>query len=337
MPKVAGSNVGSAEPLIPQGVFFKLDATIAKFSLGKFEANALSGDVEIKSQKAIANDVKLETMGGQAIINAYLDNSKGKLDVVLESSLENIDINRLFIQLNNFGQNTLIDKNLKGRGTATVDFSGSWNNKLEVDVASIRANSNLIIRNGELINFEALLALSKFVDVEDLKRIKFSTLESTIQISDGIISIPKTSVKNSALNLDVWGTHSFNNEIDYHLRLLISELVAKKRKSKDSEFGPIENDPENRRSAHIRMTGTIDNPIIRYDKQGMKEKMKEDIKQEKQTVKRILREEFGLFRKDTSIKKPNKAEPAFELEKPETKTPKKTLEPKKKKEEDEDF
>ncbi|MDI1354031.1 MAG: AsmA-like C-terminal region-containing protein [bacterium] len=323
-------------PIIPANVYFNLDAGISKFTLGKFEAGALSGHIEIKSQKLIATDVKLETMDGKALINAFADNSKGKLDVVLESRLENLDIQKLFVQLNNFGQTTLMDKNIKGRGTATVDFSGSWNNKLESDPASIRVNSNLMITNGELIDFEPLLALSKFVEVEELKRIKFSTLQSTLQIKNSIISIPKTSVKNSALNIEVWGTHTFNNDIDYHIQLLINELLAKKRKKKDSEFGPIERDAENRRSAYILMTGNIDNPVIKYDKQGMKLKVKEDIKQEKQTVKRILKEEFGFYKKDTLLKKQTKPEPIFELEKPETKTPKKTLEPKKKKE-DEDF
>ena len=87
---------------------------------------------------------------------------------------------------------------------------------------------------------------------------------------------------------------------------------AAERKQKDDEFGPIENDPDNRRSAFILMTGNIDNPIIKYDRKGLKQKLKEDLKQEKQTLKQLLKDELGLFKKDSLFKKPgHKAEQKF--------------------------
>jgi hypothetical protein len=175
------------------------------------------------------------------------------------------------------------------------------------------------------------------VDLEELKRIKFSSLTSTLSIHDKVIYIPKTALKNSALNIDFSGTHDFDNNIDYHIRLLISELLAKKRKA-DDEFGPVENDPENKRSAFILMTGNIDNIKVKYDKQGLKQKIKEDIKQEKQNLKQILKEEFGLFKNDSiKVKETKKSEQKFELEKADNKKAKKTLEPKKKEDDDDDF
>jgi hypothetical protein len=115
---------------------------------------------------------------------------------------------------------------------------------------------------------------------------------------------------------------------------LISELLAKKRKgSADEEFGLIENDPENRRSAFVLMTGTVDKPVIKYDRKGLKQKIKEDIKQEKQNLKQILKEEFGVFKKDSiKTKDVKKSDQTFKLEKEQ---PKKKKE--EKEEEDEDF
>jgi len=81
------------------------------------------------------------------------------------------------------------------------------------------------------------------------------------------------------------------------------------------------------------MTGTVDNIAIKYDRKGMKEKIKNDIKEEKQNLRQVLKEEFGLFKKD-SLRKSHKAEQQFELEKPNNNPPKKTLELKKKEEED---
>lgn len=330
----SGSN---DKPLIPANIDFKLNAAILQFHFGKFEARAITGEMEIKNQKAIITDMKLQTLQGEAEIDAFADNSGKNLEVVLQSKLNNINVTDLFSQLNNFGQTTLTDKNIKGVASATIDFSGSWTNQLVANANSIVSSCDLNIQRGELIDFKPLLSLSKFVDVQDLKRIKFASLQSNIEIKNSVITLPRTSIKNSALNIEVWGTHTFNNVIDYHIQLLISELLAKKRKNRDTEFGPIENDKENKRSAFLLMTGTIDDPVIKYDRKGLKEKIKGDIKQEKQTIKQLLKEEFGLFRKDSAVKKQKREEQVFELETPDHTPPKKTLELKKKKEDEDDF
>lgn len=327
---------GGEKPLIPANIRFLLNAEIARFTYAKFEATEVNGEIEIKNQKAIITDMKLKAMGGGALIDAFADNSGHRLNFVLQSKLQNINISTLFQQLNNFGQSTLQDKNIKGFASAEIEFSGSWNNQLETDLKSIRAMCNLRIERGELIDFKPLLSLSRFVDIRELQRIQFANLQSTIRIENSMIAFPKTSINNSALNIDLWGSHSFNNEIDYHIHLFINDLMAKKRKQNDEEFGPVEDDPDHRYSAFIRMTGTVDKPVPKYDHEGFKQKVKEDVRKEKQTIKQILKEEAGLFKKDSTVKKPKRTETHFELEKPGNNPPKKALEPKKK-EEDEDF
>ncbi|MBK7818484.1 MAG: hypothetical protein IPJ60_13805 [Sphingobacteriaceae bacterium] len=64
----------------------------------------------------------------------------------------------------------------------------------------------------------------------------------------------------------------------------------------------------------------------------MKQKIKEDIKNEKQNLKAILKEEFGMFKKDSIKVKTNpKSDQQFKLE-----DPKKKKDPEKE-EEDDDF
>ncbi|MGZ4041786.1 MAG: hypothetical protein ACXVO9_01205 [Bacteroidia bacterium] len=323
---------------IPANIDLMLDASIEHFSLGKFEASRIKGNFELKKQKAMVSDMSLETMEGTAIINAYADASVKDLEVTMQAELKKLNVKKMFTQLNNFGQTTMLDKNINGYITASIDFSGNWNKKLQPIMNSIISTADFTIEHGELIDFKPLESLARFVDLQELKRIRFSTLTSNIEIKKGVIYLPQTTIKNSVLNIDFNGTHTFNNDVDYHIRLLISDLLSKKRKA-DDEFGPVENDPENRRSAFILMTGNIDNPIIKYDKKGLKQKIKEDIKQEKQTLKQLLKDEFGAFKKDTArVKSGSKADvQKLELEKSNNNPQKKTLEPKKKKDDDDDF
>lgn len=322
---------------IPSNLALKLDVVADAFVFNKFHAEKIKGNFELKRSKIMISDMNFETMQGKAEADALIDASGKELQMDLQAQLNGINIQQLFEDLNNFGQGTLTDKHVKGIMTAGIAFSGAWDKKLHSDLKSIVSSATLNIERGELNDFKPLESLSKYIDLEELKRIKFSSLTSTLSIRDKVIYIPQTALKNSALNIDFSGTHDFDNNIDYHVRLLISELLAKKRK-KDDEFGPIENDPENKRSAFILMTGNIDNIKIKYDKQGLKQKIKEDIKQEKQNLKQILKEEFGLFKNDSiKVKETKKSEQKFELEKADNKKAKKTLEPKKKEEDDDDF
>jgi hypothetical protein len=284
-------------------------------------------------------------MDGNVSINAFADAS-GENDIKIsgDCNLSKLNIKDMFTELNNFGQATIQDQHLKGFVTANIDFTGNWDKALHVDLNSITANSNLIIEQGELIGFKPLESLAKYIDLKELKHIKFSALQSNLSIKNRTITLPKTSIKSTAINLDLWGSHTFDNQIDYHIQLLISELLAKKQKANkpfDEELSLVENDPDNRRSVFLLMKGNIDNPTITYDKSGAKQKIKEDLKAEKQTIKNILKEEFGLFKKDTltSRKQSNlKSDQKFQLQVGDGETKKgKTLQPKKKETDDDDF
>jgi len=288
-----------------------ISATI-KLNIDKIEFNGFSaknfiGSLDLKNRKVLAKNFSFEAFGGDITLNGIADASDTNfVQLNCSTNIIDVDIKRMFSELNNFGQTTISDKNLQGKATAQIDFSAKWNDHLVCDVSSILVGADLTIERGELIDFVSLENLSKYIELKELKRIKFSTLKTHVDIKKKVIFFSKTEVSNSALNLDVWGTHSFNNEIDYHIKLLLSEFLAKrpgKSKQLDEELLESENDPESKRSVFIHMTGTTDKPIIKYDRKAMKQKIKQDLKEEKKSLKRMLNEEFGFFKKDTTLNK----------------------------------
>lgn len=333
----ASSETGKqSEILFPENNHFVFDADIKKFKFGKFSAEGANGNIELRSNKVLLSDLRFETADGKAEVDALAEFKNGFIYFDMQALLAGLNVTKLFQQLNNFGQTTLKDEHIKGFLTADISCSARWDKFLKPDLNSLQANAKLAFERGELNNFKPLESLSRFVEINELKQIKFSTLESEITIKEQAIIIPKTALKNSALNIEFWGTHKFNNDIDYHIQLLLSELITRrqqKSKALDDELAQVEMDPDNRRSVFVLMTGNIDKPIIRYDRKGAKQKIKEDIKQEKQNLKAILKEEFGLFKKDSVKTTKPATNPGFKLEKPTNKqTPAKPKE-----EEEEDF
>jgi hypothetical protein len=324
---------------LPEAISMQLDLNIASATLGKFSAKNIAGKITLKNKQLFSDNLSFESMGGDIALSGLLDAGSEKLRIKGSAKLVNIDVNRMMVELNNFSQSEITDRHIKGIGTCTFDFSTLWDRKFNCDYGSIEVVSDVTLEHGELNDYKPLENLSKFVEMKELQRIRFSTLQTHIVIHDKTISISRTAIQNSALNLEFYGSQTFDNKIDYHIKLLLSELLAKKpgkNKQLDDELSLVENDPDNKRCVFILMTGTIDNPVIKYDRKAMKDKVREDIKEEKKNLKSILKEEFGWFKKDTTLidKKDEhrKADQKFTIDTGNEPKPKK-----KKEEEEEDF
>jgi hypothetical protein len=287
----------------------KMDVTAVDFR--NFKAKNLQGILEIKNKKLMAKNFSFEAFGGDITLTGVADASKNnRIDITGSTNLVDVNIRQMFTQLNNFGQNVIEANNLNGKATTQVDFSASWNGKLVCDLKSVQASADLGITNGELIDYKLLEVLAEYVDLKELKHVKFATLQTHVDIKNQTVFVSKTAVKNSALDIEVSGSQTFDNKIDYRIKLRLSDWLAKrpgKNKQLDEELLESENDPENKRCVFLHMTGTTDKPVITYDRKAMKQKIKEDIKEEKNNLKKILNEEFGWFKKDSTLnKKDNK-------------------------------
>ncbi len=167
-----------------------------------------------------------------------------------------------------------------------------------------------------LLSFTPLLNLSSYVSVDELKDVKFSTLENTIKIGNNNINIPAMEIKSSALSVFISGTHSFNNDIDYQIKLLLSELISKKARKRNTNLDKqllVEDDGLGRTTLYLKMDGTVDDPNIYFDKIRIKEKIKTEIKKEKEEIKKIVKEDV-LNQKTDSTKKQEQPEVILEWE-----------------------
>lgn len=272
-----------------------INASIGALDFDKFNGKNLKVEFTVKDQVARAEFFSVNTMGGGVEGKFSVDAADSKLIYInAEAAIRSVTIKSLFTQCKNFGQDILIDKNLKGDLTANVSFSSIWTKKLNPLLDKIYAKSSVLIENGELNDFDPLLALSKYVDVNELKNLKFATLQNQIIIEDKTIYIPLMNVENNALNLSITGQHTFDNDVNYKIRILFSELLKKRLKVRQrmEEFGPVEDDGAGKTTLFLKMTGKASEPKISLDRESMRSKVKEDFGKEGKQVKQLLADEF---------------------------------------------
>ena len=131
-----------------------------------------------------------------------------------------------------------------------------------------------------------------------LNDIQFKTFENTVEISNGVVRLPKMSIENSLMNVQLNATHDFANNIEYRFGFRFRDLKT----DRDSEFGNVVDDGTGL-LVFLRMYGNLSNPKFAWDKEAKKQNTKEYNQQEKENLKSMLKSDLGLFKKDSTVKK----------------------------------
>jgi hypothetical protein len=241
-----------------------------------------------------------------------------------KAEIKSVNIQKLFHDFGNFGQQNITDEHLKGTVDASVEYSSTLSPFLKVDAGSVYTLADISISNGELINYQPLQKMTKYIKEEELKHVHFSKLTNQIRIENKVVYIPEMDIESSSLNLHLFGNHHFNNTIDYHVQLLVSEVFLNK-KNTQSQIGDdfIVDDGLGRTKLYLRLTGDAHDPVVKYDTREVTEKISSDLKKEKETIKKILQDEFNIKKAENNQDQPqlkeNESRKDFIIEWEETK------------------
>lgn len=286
----------------PRNLDLRLEFIINDFVKDKLLAKNVRGVALFDSPFFHVDSLSMQSMGG-SIRGSFgmIQDNNSAISSNVDAKLYNLDIQQFFEAFNNFGQKQLTHEHLKGTISGTTIFSSRFDSTFSILTESILGESDIIIRNGELNNFAPIMALSRFVDLEELQNIKFSTLENTIMIKDSQVIIPVMDIRSNAIDLTASGKHGFNDQYEYRLMLKLSHLLyGKARRSKNSEF-VIAEDENDTRTLFLKIYDEGSGSKVEIDREKAGNKIREDLKDERSELKNILNEELGLFKHDDEI------------------------------------
>jgi hypothetical protein len=238
------------------------------FDAGKFRAEDLNLKLSLVGDSMYIPSFSLAFPDGLITGNALISQNREQiLSVNCNSVSKQIDIRQLFTSFNNFAQHFIMDKNVKGKLNGTISFFVQWDASLHYLSESLKAKADIEIVNGELVQFEPMLKLSKYIKVDELQLIRFNTMKNEVYISDRLVTIPEMDIHSSAFNISVSGQQTFDNVFDYRLKVLLSEVLfnkARKKKKEMDEFQQEEN-PEDQTTIPLIIAGTPDNYEVKFD------------------------------------------------------------------------
>ena len=274
---------------------FELATRVNNFKVNDFKAKSINGTL-ISDKKSIRlEELKMTALDGTIDGEISIKNWGKNYLLDIQSELYMVNIKKLFSQFNNFYQNEITDKNISGILDGSVITKVILDNNYEPILPKLYAKSSITIKNGALNGYEPLKELSSFVHIKDLENVTFKTLSNSIEIFDQTIFIPKMRIENNALNLQLEGTHTFDNLMSYAMEISVAELLATKANwiAKKAEKR-IERNKTGGLTAYVIMEGTPDDLKIKYDRSTVKENIKKEVKNEKKKFIQTLKGENTL-------------------------------------------
>ncbi|MGE5418915.1 MAG: AsmA-like C-terminal region-containing protein, partial [Chloroflexota bacterium] len=296
----------------PTDMLLDINFIIDSLRYKKFASSAIKGSLTYKPRLLTFKSLNFKSVDGSISGNGFIVQNSNKAFISRGDFMVNgIDINKAFATFNNFGQSFVVRENLSGKLSGSISVLLPLNPEFRPKQKELTAEGKYIITDGALINFEPVKKLSSFIELSELENIHFDKLENDFFIRNNALVIPQMDVKSSAADLTVNGRHSFDNNYEYHVKILLSQILSKKRRAAKkpvTEFGAVKDDGLGRTSLLLKVVNRGDDVKVSYDIKAVSQEVNNNLINEKKQLKNMLNEEYGWY--DDEVKQPEKSAPA---------------------------
>jgi len=301
----------------PDKLLVDLDFQFGQLKKGDIKTKKVNGNFTYKYPAAYLDPLYLETMNGAINASiAMIDLHREAQKLRINANYRNVEIADIFTTFNNFKQDFITDKNIAGKLSGETEFMAELGAGGEIPASEIYSRNSFVIENGYLRDFQPLIELSDFLKIDKMNEVAFSTLSNTILIENNAITIPQMDINSSAFNLQASGYHHFDKTFEYHVATKLSEILFNKAKSTGKEEFTIALDTEDKRTLFLLIYDEGQGVMVDFDEEQAMKKIRQDIKQERNVLKKVLNKEFGLFDKDEEVQEDQETpkEPLMQFE-----------------------
>lgn len=290
---IQSGNSNKSAVVFPDSVIVTGTLGIQSFAYAKFNSSEFRSQIDYRKKTLTAIDIAMNGFEGSLKGELSLtQKNSGNIWLYTKGTLSHVNIKQLFIGCKNFAQDIIGAEHLEGYVSGDVIFSTEWTNTLDFIPASVTGQGILNLAKGSIKNYEPLLGLSDYINVEELKHIQFDNLNTTISVRNELVYLDQTHIASSAISFDGSGVHGFNNAYEYRLQLGLSDILwgkAKKKRTEITEFGYVVDDGVGHTTIPLIIKGKGTEFEVSYDKRAARNNFKQKLSQEKTLLKDLFR------------------------------------------------
>ncbi len=206
---------------LPQNVNLDIEAQImnAIFEKLKFEYVLLNACLE--NRMAFIDD-----------FDAYFDKGFWKTYLIWDGRdtnnqyvaanlfLKNLNVKNFLYDFNNFKQSFIEYQNIEGNLSLEGFLEMYFSNDLVTDFNTLKGYISFTLENGTLRNFIPFQKLKGIVRKKYLEAPNFTLTAQNIIIQNRMLYIPQLEIRSDIAHINISGTHSFEQDIDYRIQIL---------------------------------------------------------------------------------------------------------------------
>lgn len=279
---------------LPDRLHFQLNCKLKTLVLSNTTLRNVSGSISYKPYLMQFHSINFQAFEGSISSSGSLAQVNENLHLTVDFLPKQISVREVFQTFSNFKQENIKAENIMGHLSGKISCSMQFDKKGEIVLPRLKVYSLVQLENGELINYKPLEALSAFIDLDELKHIKFSNLNTHLIIENNNMQIDKTVIQSNAVDFSVYGQHNFSDEYVYHFQVVLSDILwkkAKKQRAQNSEFGYVVEDSDSRTTIPLVLTGKGEVINVKYDKKESKRNIRQSLKSERKEWQQILQKE----------------------------------------------
>lgn len=250
---------------------FTFHADVARLKYNKLGIKKLKARARITENHMLHIDtIGMNIAGGNIGMTGEL-NGQDTSRLLLSSRIviDQIDLEKVMLKLDRFGQDVVVNKNLKGKMSGEIRSVFQVHPDLVPIVDKSKAHIDMKIYNGSLVDFAPMKAMAGYFKDKNLRIIRFDSLKNELSFENSVLTIPLMNINSSLGAIEMSGKQSLDMKMEYYLRIPMkmvtqvgfSSLFDKKPEEVDlNQVDEIEYSEKDKKTrfVNLKVVGTPD-------------------------------------------------------------------------------
>lgn len=177
----------------------------------------VKGQLVIKDQNANLKNMTTDIFNGQLGISGNVSTKEAKPKFDMQLAMQKFDISQSFKDLEMLKALAPIAKVLQGKLNSTIDVSGFLDESFSPDLATITGSAlaEVLTDKVNTSGSPLLTSLDTKLDFIDFDKLDLKDIKTNLSFENGQVSVKPFTVKYKDIPIEISGSHSFSNTMNY--------------------------------------------------------------------------------------------------------------------------
>ena len=275
--------------VVPDNIDFTIHAEANQFHFDNLDLQNLTANLTISDQTVHLLQVKASGLDGDISLDgtySTLENKENP-DFALNYDVKDLDVQKAFFAFNTIRRIMPVAKFISGNIDAHMSLNGSLNNDMTTDLRTLYGEGQVVLLTGTMKEFGPMDKLSQSLDITGLKDIPMTNVKADFSFRAGKVAVSPFLVQSGNMELEIGGSHGFDQSIDYGISLKVprSQLGNKgsnfvKHVVEQAAVKGIPVKLKDAVSMNVQICGAINSPDVKEDMDAMVDHAATDLKKE---------------------------------------------------------